>query len=133
MLNAWRTSSTVAFGTLPMRFFVYGLKTSIARSPLRPAPTLSPAIRIASCRYEMTAPTLPSVAAPRGGVPPPSGGRAGAASRDMVEGEIEGIEVAPAPFRVDVAELAVDDQRHALLGDAAVRAQRRVEAGEVVP
>ena len=37
-------------GTLPMRFFVYGLKTSIARSPLRPAPTFSPPMRIASRR-----------------------------------------------------------------------------------
>jgi len=33
-----------------MRFLVNGLKTSIARSPLRPAPTFSPASRIASWR-----------------------------------------------------------------------------------
>ena len=50
----------------------------------------------------------------------------------MVEREVEGVEVAPATQRVDVAELAIDDQRHALLGDAAVRAQRGIEPREVM-
>ena len=45
----------------------------------------------------------------------------------MVQREVEGVEVAPAPLGSMSRQLAVDDQRHALLGDAAVRAQRRVE------
>ena len=42
--------------------------------------------------------------------------------------EVEGVEVAPAARRIERRRRAVDDQRHALLGDAAMRAQRRVEA-----
>src|SRR6185503_3440666 len=50
---------------------------------------------------------------------------------EMVEAEIERVEVAPAALR-QVGRCAIRDQRYALLGNAAVRAQRRVEARKVV-
>ena len=50
----------------------------------------------------------------------------------MVEREIEDVEIAQPPRGIDVAQRPVEQQRHRLLGNAAVRAQRRVEAGEVV-
>src|SRR3954453_4381292 len=52
-------------------------------------------------------------------------------SGDQVEGEIEGVEVAPGT--VDRGrELAVADQRHPLLGDAAMAAQRLGQSGQVM-
>ena len=45
---------------------------------------------------------------------------------------VEGVEVAPAA-RGQVHGAPVGDQRHTLLGNAAVRAQRHVEAGQIVP
>src|SRR5450755_4973003 len=107
MAKARRTSSTLAFGTLPMRLPVYGLQTSIVRSPLRSPPTFSPAMRISSCM------NIESV--------------------DMIQDEVEGVEVAPSAIRVDAGKAPVDDQRHPLLGSASVRAQRHLERREVVP
>ena len=52
-------------------------------------------------------------------------------SLEVVECQVEGVEIAPATLG-QVGRLAIGDERHALLGDAAVRAQRRIEAGEVV-
>ena len=52
--------------------------------------------------------------------------------QSTVEHQVEGVEVAPAPLGIDVLQAPVDDQRHPLLGDAAVRAQRHLERGEVV-
>ena len=49
MAKARFTSSTVAFGTVPMSCSVYGLKTSITRSRW----TDSPPIRIASRRHSL--------------------------------------------------------------------------------
>ena len=42
----------------------------------------------------------------------------------MVEREVEGVEVAPAALPVEAVDAAVEDERHALLGQAAVRAAR---------
>src|SRR5256885_17193617 len=61
-----------------------------------------------------------------------SGVRPGLSS-GMVQHPVEGIEVAPAPVGVEVLDAAIHHQRHRLLGEAAVRAQRRIEAREVVP
>src|ERR1035438_166698 len=105
-----------------MRWFVYGLKTSIVRSPLRSPPTFSPAMRICSCRNVAPPPARPT------------SGRASVGSLfDMIEGQVESVEIAEAPIEVDAPKLAVDDQRHALFRNAAVRAQGRVEAAQVVP
>src|SRR5579864_7652195 len=49
----------------------------------------------------------------------------------MVESEIEGVEIAP-PAHGQVGRRPIGDQGHALLGGPAVRAQGRVEAGQVV-
>ena len=49
----------------------------------------------------------------------------------MVEAEVERVEIAPATLR-QVGCCAVRNQGHALLGDAAVRAQRRIEARKIV-
>ena len=53
------------------------------------------------------------------------------ASCKVIEAEVERVEIAPAA-RGKVRCRTVGDQRNALLGDAAVRAQRRVESGQVV-
>src|SRR6266567_3562408 len=57
----------------------------------------------------------------------------GVLSGDEVEGEVEGVEVAPLARRYIGDEFAVAEQRHLLLGDAAVAAQRFGEAREIVP
>src|SRR5438045_9433444 len=49
----------------------------------------------------------------------------------MIEAEIECVEIAPAARRQRVGG-AVGEERHALFGDAAVRAQRRRESGQIV-
>ena len=67
----------VAFGTVPTSAPVYGLSTSIAALPWRRA---SPAMRSASCARRR----LPQRAA---------------AHRGMVQHQVEGVEVAPAPVR----------------------------------
>ena len=53
-------------------------------------------------------------------------------SGGVVQRQVEDVEVAQAPRRIDAAQRPVEEQRHQLLGDAAVRAQRRVEARQVV-
>src|ERR1700694_2296257 len=58
---------------------------------------------------------------------------AAGASRKMVQGQVEGVEVAPPASRRKVSRQPVRDQRNLLLGDSAVRAQRRIEARKVVP
>jgi hypothetical protein len=51
----------------------------------------------------------------------------------VVEGEVEGVEVAQAALSAGPGPPGASTiKRHLLLRDAAVRAQRRVEAGEVV-
>ena len=51
---------------------------------------------------------------------------------DEVEGEIEGVEVAPMAAVGRRREPAIADQRHVLLGDAAMAAQRFRQAGKIV-
>jgi hypothetical protein len=51
----------------------------------------------------------------------------------MVEREIEHVEIAQPPRGIDGAQDTVEQQRNALLGTATVLAQRRVQAGEIVP
>src|SRR2546428_11793423 len=54
-----------------------------------------------------------------------------APSRHPVEREVEGVEVPDARAGVEPGA-AIEHDRHALLGEPAVRAQRRIEAREVV-
>src|SRR5262245_19988146 len=113
-------SATLAFWTVPTTSPEYGLRTS--NVPLPPA-TISPAMRIFSCR---------GAAARDSG----SGNVAliflAPAVSDMVEGEIENVEIAQASARRTRLDRAVEHQRHALLGNAAMRTQRRIEAREIV-
>ena len=51
----------------------------------------------------------------------------------MVEREVEGIEIAPAPSCGKRGARAIGDQRNALLGDAAMRAQWNIQPGQIVP
>src|SRR5688572_31836918 len=51
----------------------------------------------------------------------------------LFRSQVEGVEVAQPAVRVQAGQFAVQDQRHALLADAAMRAQGRVQAREVVP
>src|SRR5512135_132942 len=105
----------LAFGTVPTSPPVQGLRTS----SLRGLSTRSPAMRMVSCRGAAASDGRASFIAVVGG------------SGEMVEGEVEGVEIAPAPGG-QVRRRPVGDQRHLLLGGTAVRAQRRVEAGEVM-
>src|SRR5690606_2025515 len=126
MSKARRTSSTVARGTVPTTSRVYGFSTSITRSRR----TRSPPMRSASSRKATLRPLrAPGVV----GVALMSGPRSGGAGarREMVEGDVEDIEVAQ-PAGRQVGRRPVEKQRHHLLGDAAVGAQRRVQPGEVV-
>src|SRR5215831_17277354 len=75
-------------------------------------------MRRVSCR---TAPSRAASAAERPAV-----------SVGMVQYPVEGIEVAPAPVDVEPRKAAIHDERHPLLREAAVRAQRRIETGEIV-
>src|SRR5690606_27906984 len=52
--------------------------------------------------------------------------------RRRLRGVEEGVEVAQGRLVRQIRQLAVDDERHRLLAQAAMRAQRLVERGEVV-
>ena len=52
---------------------------------------------------------------------------------DVIQGEVEDVEVAQPPAGGHPGGGPVQQERHRLLADAAVRAQRGVEAGEIVP
>src|SRR5207245_7157543 len=54
-------------------------------------------------------------------------------SMQIVEGEVERVEIAPAMRRGQGAGGAVGDQRNLLLRESAMRPERRIEAGQVVP
>src|SRR5687767_11346812 len=129
--KALRTSSTVAFGTVPTTSLLYGYLTSITRCLVArsfmvcsAAMGSDPGLRL--CSVQGLAPVL-------------SGSRRclvqGPAPVfqffEVIEGDVENIEVSQAPlWHAD--RLAVEEQRNHLLGDAAVGAQRRVEAREIV-
>src|SRR5438309_1790767 len=49
-----------------------------------------------------------------------------------IEHDVERVEIAEPAVR-PVMHRAIEDERHPLLGDAAMRAQRCVETGEIVP
>src|SRR6202035_5623471 len=102
---ARRTSATAATATVPTSACVYGLNTSLLRS----VATRAPAIR----RLSRRTPSLRLLLS-------------------MVQHPVEGIEVAPAPVDIEVLDAAVHHQRHRLFREAAVRAQRRIQAREVV-
>src|SRR5262249_59353075 len=96
MRKASATRSGVALGTLPTRRLSHGKRTS--RRAL--VSTFLPAMRSISCRASLR--IIVSMSVPLG---------------DEVEGEGEGVEVAPPPRGVGIRELAIADQRHLLLGN----------------
>ena len=110
MSKARRTSSTVALGTVRRlrRCTDCGLRSD-DRSRLSRR-------RCAALRFE-----------PRCSVVKHASSRSVSSSGRSaeVQRQVEGVEVAPAPICIEPFDPPVDDQRHALLGDAAVRAQRR--------
>src|SRR5690349_16276783 len=117
-------SSTLARGTVPTTSPVNGLCTSSVRA----LPTRSPAMRMDSVSGLRAGARWAAVSIARtSGVALAKGFSSG----EMVEAEVERVEVAPAALW-QVGRRPVRDQRHALLGDAAMRAQRRVEARQVV-
>src|SRR5262245_27935212 len=111
MRKASATSSGVARGTLPTRRLSQGKRTS--RRAL--VSTFLPAMRSISCRTSLRIIVSMSVL-----------------SGDEVEDEVEGVEVAPMARGAVGRELAIAQQRHLLLGDAAVAAQRLGQAREIV-
>src|SRR2546427_1809308 len=102
-----------ALATVPASARVWGLNTSL----LRPLATRAPPIR----RLSRRTPSSYLI----------SGVRPGLLS-GMVQHPVEGIEVTPAPVGLEVLDAAIHHQRHRLLREAAVRAQRRIQAREVV-
>src|SRR6185295_3760741 len=105
-------------GTVPTIWPVYGLRTSRVRSP----PTSTPAMRIlarstAPCRTSRNS-VIMFIALHR--------------SLQVIEREVERVEVAPAASRRQSGGDPVGDERHLLLGYAAVRTQRRVESRQIV-
>ena len=50
-----------------------------------------------------------------------------------IQCKIERVEIAPAMIRIQPFNAPVDDQRHALLRDSAVRTQRQLELRQVMP
>src|SRR5580692_10329265 len=110
---ARRTSAMAARATVPTSACVYGLNTSPARGVL----TFSPAMRRLSRRTAVAVAPGVSCMASSGGT---------------IEYPVEGVEVAPAPLVVEVGDATVHDERHRLLGDAAVRAQWRIEARQIM-
>src|SRR5262245_603874 len=100
MAKASATSPGVARGTVPTSRLSHGKRTSRRLA----VSTFLPAMRSCSCR------TSPRIIVSMSG--------------HQVQGEIEGVEVAPMAAVGRLRELAVADQRHMLLGDAAVAAQR---------
>src|SRR5215468_10215571 len=114
MSKASCTCARVARGTVPTTALLYGFTTSIWPLPS----TLRPAMRKRSCRIGLT-----------GGV-----AEADALARMghhqilyVVQRHVENVEVAQVRVHRQIG-LAIDDQRHFLLGDAAMRAQRLLQA-----
>src|ERR1019366_5312644 len=108
-----------ALGTVPTTAPVYGFMTSITLSP----PAGMPAMRIFSCS------TRPVRTWPRSAIM----FMAALLSLEMIECQVEGVEVAPTTAQRQRKGRAIGDQRHSLLGDAAVGTQRHVQPGKVVP
>src|SRR5690348_15131991 len=108
MAKASATSAGVARGTVPTSRLSQGKRTSRRRA----VSTFLPAMRSCSCRTSLR--TIVSM------------------SGHQIESEVEGVEVAPVPAVCRLGELAIADQRHVLLGDAAMAAQRLGQAGQVV-
>src|SRR5690348_2131590 len=114
MAMARRTSATEAQPTVPTSARVYGLNTSLERSVTTRAPPMRSPSRLTAAPCEVSVPVRP------------------AALLDMIESPVEGVEVAPAALLVETCDRAIHDERDALFGQAAVRAQRCIEPGEIM-
>src|SRR5262245_5322465 len=125
-LTSQETPSTARTTPAPVRNWVWRFLTSRRVSATLPSPRRPIVLQVSTRRSPGRRGR--TGAPPRGS--PARGPDAGSSGRG--QGEVEGVEVAEAPPRRDAAHRAVQDQRHPLLGDAAVRAERGVQPGEVV-
>src|SRR5258706_1210850 len=105
--KARRTSSTVAFGTVPASSPVNGLMT----------PMMRVFWSFIACDSSQSDPFVL--------------GLAGGARRDAIQRDIENVEIAQASSFGD-RRVAAEQQRHRLLAEAPVRAQRCVQPGQIV-